>query len=131
MIHNDMNIWLLRPGVGGFSLLPELLDDTDPRPAAVQLGARWQAILNEPFRLQGDGLTTATPSSVGVLYALLGAIRLPATHELVMLFEDTLASIVQSDRSMQTSRIPFEVRWFELLPDDVPEDDEEIGGHAT
>jgi hypothetical protein len=109
MIHNDLNIWLLRPGVGGFSLLPELLDDTDPRPAAVQLGAHWQAILNEPFRLHGDGLTTATLSTVGVFYALLGAIRLPAAHELVMLFEDTLAAIVQSDRSMQTSRIPFEV----------------------
>ena len=31
MIHDHMNIWLLRPGVGGFGTLPTLLDDTDKR----------------------------------------------------------------------------------------------------
>ena len=43
MIHDHMNIWLLRPGVGGFGDLPTLLDDTDKRGGAEQFGERWRA----------------------------------------------------------------------------------------
>ena len=44
MIHDHMNIWLLRPGVGGFGNLPTLLDDTDKRGGAEQLGEHWEPI---------------------------------------------------------------------------------------
>ena len=44
MIHDHMNIWLLRPGVGGFGNLPTLLDDTDKRGGAEQFGERWRPI---------------------------------------------------------------------------------------
>ena len=53
MIHDHMNIWLLRPGVGGFGNLPTLLDDTDKRGGAEQLGEHWRPI-------EGNGGSGAT-----------------------------------------------------------------------
>ena len=47
-------------------------------------------------------------------FELLGAIWLRAANELVMVFEDGLVAIVQSDRSFEVSRISFEVAWIEL-----------------
>ena len=47
-------------------------------------------------------------------FELLGAIWLRAANELVMIFEDGLVAIVQSDRSFEVSRISFEVAWIEL-----------------
>ena len=44
MIRDHMNIWLLRPGVGGFGDLPTLLDDTDKRGGAEQFGERWDRL---------------------------------------------------------------------------------------
>jgi hypothetical protein len=98
MIHDHMNIWLLRPGVGGF---PTLLDDTDKRGGAEQIGERWEP-LEDAWRLEGAALHGA-----GRAFELLGAIWLRAANELVMGFEDGFVAIVQSDRS-------FEVAWIEL-----------------
>ena len=108
MIHDHMNIWLLRPGVGGFGNLPTLLDDTDKRGGAEQFGERWEP-LGDAWRLEGSALHGA-----GSAFELLGAIWLRAANELVMLFEDGLVAIVQSDRSFEVSRISFEVAWIEL-----------------
>ena len=108
MIHDHMNIWLLRPGVGGFGNLPTLLDDTDKRGGAEQFGERWEP-LADTWRLEGSALHGA-----GRAFELLGAIRLLAANELVMVFEDGLVAIVQSDRSFEVSRISFEVAWIEL-----------------
>jgi hypothetical protein len=101
MIHDHMNIWLLRPGVGGFGNLPTLLDDTDKRGGAEQFGERWEP-LGDAWRLEGSALHGA-----GSAFELLGAIRLLAANELVMVFEDGFVAIVQPDRS-------FEVAWIEL-----------------
>ena len=108
MIHDHMNIWLLRPGVKGFGDLPTLLDDTDKRGGAEQFGERWEP-LEDAWRLEGAALHGA-----GRTVDLLGAIRLRAANELVMVFEDGLVAIVQSDRSLEVSRISFEVAWIEL-----------------
>ena len=97
MIHDHMRVWLLRPGVGDFGDLPSLLDETDPRPGAEQLGQRWQPI-EGMFRLEGSAL-----HGDGQVHELLGAIRL--RNELLMLFEDQFAAIVQSDRSITASAL--------------------------
>jgi hypothetical protein len=108
MIHDQMNIWLLRPGVRGFSDLPTLLDDTDKRGGAEQFGERWEP-LGGFWRLEGSALHGA-----GRAFELLGAIWLRAANELVMVFEDGFVAIVQSDRSLEVSWIYFQVAWFEL-----------------
>jgi hypothetical protein len=108
MIHDHMNIWLLRPDVKGFGDLPTLLDDTDKRGGAEQFGERWEP-LEDAWRLEGAALHGA-----GRAVDLLGGIRLRAANELVMVFEDGLVAIVQSDRSLEVSRISFEVAWIEL-----------------
>jgi hypothetical protein len=108
MIHDHMNIWLLRPGVKGFGDLPPLLDDTDKRGGAEQFGERWEP-LEDAWRLEGAALHGA-----GRAVDLLGGIRLRAANELVMVFEDGLVAIAQSDRSLEVSRISFEVAWIEL-----------------
>ena len=108
MIHDHMNIWLLRPGVGGFGDLPTLLDDTDKRGGAEQFGERWEP-LGDSWRLEGSALHGA-----GRAFELLGAIWLRAANELVMVFEDGFVAIVQSDRSFEVSWIYFEVAWIEL-----------------
>jgi hypothetical protein len=101
MIHDHMNIWLLRPGVAGFGTLPTLLDDTDKRVGTEQFGERWEPLV-DAWRLEGSALHGA-----GRALELLGAIWLRAANELVMVFEDGLVAIVQPDRS-------FEVAWIEL-----------------
>ena len=108
MIHDHMNIWLLRPGVGGFGNLPTLLDDTDKRGGAEQFGERWQPI-NQPWRLEGSALCGG-----GQAFELLGAVRLPAANELVLIFEGGFVAIVQSDRALAVARLDFEVAWVEL-----------------
>ena len=108
MIHDHMNIWLLRPGVGGLGDLPTLLDDTDKRGGAEQFGERWE-LLGDAWRLEGSALHGTSRA-----FELLGAIWLRAANELVMVFEDGLVAIVQSDRSFEVSRISFEVAWIEL-----------------
>ena len=108
MIHDHMNVWLLRPGVRSFGILPTLLDDTDTRPGAEQFGERWQPI-DQPWRLEGSALCDG-----GHAFELLGAVRLPAANELVMIFEDGLVAIVQSDRAFAVARLDFEVAWIEL-----------------
>jgi len=108
MIHNHMNIWLLRPGVKGFGDLPTLLDDTDKRGGAEQFGERWEPI-GDAWRLEGSALHGA-----GRTFELLGAIWLRAANELVMVFEDGLVAIVQSDRAFAVARLDFEVAWIEL-----------------
>ena len=108
MIHDHMNIWLLRPGVGGFGNLPALLDDTDKRGGAEQFGERWEP-LGDAWRLEGSAL-----HGTGRAFELLGAIWLRAANELVMVFEDGFVAIVQSDRSFEVSWIYFEVAWIEL-----------------
>jgi hypothetical protein len=114
VIHDHMNIWLLRPGVGGFGDLPTLLDDTDKRGGTEQFGERWQPI-DQPWRLEGSALRDG-----GHAFELLGAVRLPAANELVMVFEDGFVAIVQSDRTFEVSRIQFEVRWIELPKGEKP-----------
>jgi hypothetical protein len=114
MIHDHMNIWLLRPGVGGFGNLPTLLDDTDKRGGAEQFGERWRPIEgNWGFRYYGwdsdSKLWNGNQS-----FELLGAIHLRAANELALIFEDGLVAIVQSDRSREVSRISFEVAGVEL-----------------
>jgi hypothetical protein len=104
MIHDHINIWLLRPGVGGFGELPSWLDDTDARSAAEQLGERWRPI-DGAWRLEGSGLWDSD-----YCHELLGAVRLP--NQLVMLFENNLVAIVESDRSFAVARIAFEVSWI-------------------
>ena len=99
MSHDHMNIWLLRPGVGGFGDLPTLLDDTDKRGGAVQFGERWEP-LGDAWRLEGAALHGA-----GRAFDPLGAIWLRAANELVMVFEDGFVAIVQSDRSVEVARI--------------------------
>jgi hypothetical protein len=108
MIHDHMNIWLLRPGVGGFGNLPTLLDDTDKRGGAEQFGERWQPI-SQPWRLEGSALRGG-----GHAFELLGAVRLPAANELVLIFEGSFVAIVQSDRALAVARLDFEVAWIEL-----------------
>jgi hypothetical protein len=104
--------------------LPELLDDTDQRPAAVQLGDHWQPI-KTTWRLEGSGLSNATYYGAGAVHALLGAIRLP--NELVMLFENQLVAIVQPSRAFEVSQIMFEVHWIELSKNTPwPSDDEVV-----
>ena len=110
MIHDHMNIWLLRPGVRGFGDLPTLLDDTDKRGGAEQFGERWRADRRDALAATKGQHSTVT----GRAFELLGAIRLRAANELVMIFEDGLVAIVQSDRSFEVSRISFEVAWIEL-----------------
>ena len=114
MIHDHMNIWLLRPGVGGFGNLPTLLDDTDKRGGAEQLGEHWRPIEgNWGFRCYGRDSNSKLWNG-NQSFELLGAIWLRAANELVMIFEDGLVAIVQSDRSFEVSRISFEVAWIEL-----------------
>ena len=100
MIDDHMNIWLLRPGVGvgDFGDLLTLLDDTDKRGGVEQFGERWEP-LGGAWRLEGSALHGA-----GRAFELLGAIRLPAANELVMVFEDGFVAIVQSDRSLEVAR---------------------------
>ena len=45
-IRDPMRIWLLRPGftLAQFGGLPAWLDETDERPGAEQLGARWRPV---------------------------------------------------------------------------------------
>jgi len=99
MIRDHMRIWLLRPGftLGHFGNLPSYLDETDERSAAEQFGPRWRPI-EHAFRLEGSALC-----GDGHAYELLGAIHL--RYEFVMLFENDLIAIVQSDRSFEVSRI--------------------------
>ena len=99
MIRDHMRIWLLRPGfeLRPFGKLLSWLDETDERSAAEQLGERWRPIV-KAFRLEGSALY-----GDGQAHELLGAIHLP--RELVMLFENDLVAIVQSDRSFEVSRI--------------------------
>jgi hypothetical protein len=104
MIYNHQNLWLLRPGVSGFSSLPELFDDTDIRPGAEQLGEHWQPI-EEKWRLEGSALRGR-----GRGFELLGAIRL--LRELVLIFNGNLVAIVQSDRSFAVAQLEFEVSWI-------------------
>ena len=99
MIHDRMNIWLLRPGVRSFGILPTLLDDTDTRLDAEQFGECWEPI-GDAWRLEGSALHGA-----GRAFELLGAIWLRAANELVMVFEDGFVAIVQSDRSFEVARI--------------------------
>ncbi len=106
MIQASMSIWLLRPGVRGFGELPKLLDETEPRPAAEQFGTHWQPIKAQ-WRLGGSALHGG-----GGTHELLGAIRL--RNELVMIFENSLIAAVRSDRSLEVSRIAFEVSWSKL-----------------
>ena len=114
MIHDHMNIWLLRPGVGGFGDLPTLLDDTDKRGGAEQLGERWEPIEeNWGFRRYGQDSNSKLWNG-NQSFELLGAIWLRAANELVMVFEYGFVAIVQSDRSFEVSRIYFEVAWIEL-----------------
>jgi hypothetical protein len=103
MIKDRMRVWLLRPGftLTQFGKLPRWLDETDARPAAEQLGARWRPV-EAAFRLEGSALC-----GDGISHELLGAIHLP--RELVMLFEGDLVAIVQSDRSFSVSRIELQV----------------------
>ena len=115
MIHDHMNIWLLRPGVKGFGDLPTLLDDTDKRGGAEQLGEHWRPIEeNWGFRCYGRDSNSKLWNG-NQSFELLGAIRLPAANELVMIFEDGLVAIVQSDRSVEVSRISFEVTWAPVV----------------
>ena len=112
MIHDHMNIWLLRPGVGGLGDLPTLLDDTDKRGGAEQFGVE---PLGDAWRLEGSALPGA-----GRAFELLSAIWLRAANELVMVFEDGLVAIMQSDCTLEVSRIQFEVRWIELPKEEKP-----------
>ena len=110
MIHDHMNIWLLRPGVRGFSNLPTLLDDTDKRGGAEQFGEHWRPIEgNWGFRCYGRDSNSKLWNG-NQSFELLGAIRLP--NELVMIFEDGFVAIVQSDRTFEVARIAFEVSWI-------------------
>jgi hypothetical protein len=113
MIHDHMNIWLLRPGVGGFGDLPTLLDDTDKRGGAEQLGERWEPIEGN-WRFMRYGWDSNSKLWNGnQSFELLGAIWLRAANELAMIFEDGLVAIVQSDQSFEISRMFFEVAWIE------------------
>ena len=104
MIHDRLNIWLLRPGIAGFSTLPELLDDTDTRSGAEQLGERWMQ-MEERWQLEGSALHGNSGT-----YELLGAIRLVAANELVMVFERGFLAIVASgSRQFTVARLEFEV----------------------
>ena len=114
MIHDHMNIWLLRPGVGGFGNLPTLLDDTDKRGGAEQLGEHWRPIEgNWGFRCYGWDSNSKLWNG-NQSFELLGAIWLRAANELVMVFEGGFVAIVQSDRSLEVSWIYFEVAWIDL-----------------
>ena len=102
MIRHHMRIWLLRPGftLEQFGELPSWLDETDERPGAKQLGEHWQPI-EGAWRIEGSAL-----HGDGHAHELLGAIHL--RRELMMLLEDDLVEFVQSDRSVEVSRITFE-----------------------
>jgi hypothetical protein len=115
MMHDHMRIWLLRAGVRHFGDLPSYLSEDDARAGAQQFGARRQPI-ETTWRLEGSGLWDG-----GYCHELLGAIHLP--NELVMLFENDLIAIVQSNRSFAAARIPFEVSWIASIqpPDDSDE----------
>ena len=74
LIHDHMNIWLLRPGVGGFGNLPMLLDDTDERSGAEQLGDLWELIEGHwGFRRYGRDSNSKLWNG-GQNFELLGAI---------------------------------------------------------
>ena len=114
MIHDHMNIWLLRPGVGGFGNLPTLLDDTDKRGGAEQFGERWEPIEgNWGFRRYGPDSDSKLWNG-NQSFELLGAIWLRAANELVLIFEGGFVAIVQSDRALAVARLDFEVAWLEL-----------------
>ena len=120
MIRDHMNIWLLCPGVGSFGNLPTLLDDTDKRGGAEQLGEHWRPIEeNWGFRRYGQDSNSKLWNG-NQSFELLGAIRLRAANELVMVFEDGLVAIMQSDRTLEVSRIQFEVSWIELPKEEKP-----------
>jgi hypothetical protein len=107
VIHDHLNVWLLRPHVASFSLLPELLDDTDIRSGAEQLGQSWQPI-KEHWRLHGSALYGS-----GGAFELLGAIRLVAANELVLIFEGGLLAIMAGgSRDFTVARMDFEVTWL-------------------
>ena len=103
MIHDHMNIWLLRPGVGGLGDLPTLLDDTDKRGGAEQFGEHWRPIEgNWGFRCYGRDSNSKLWNG-NQSFDLLGAIWLRAANELVMVFEGGFVAIVQSDRSFEVA----------------------------
>jgi hypothetical protein len=108
VIHDHTNIWLLRPGAGGFCNLPRLLDDADQRGGAEQFGERWEP-LGDVWWLEGSTLHGA-----GSAFDLLGTIWLRAANELVMVFEGGMVAIVQSDWALAVPRLDFEVAWIEL-----------------
>ena len=105
---DQMRIWLLRPGVEGFGELPSWFDESAFRSAAEQLGQRWRPIVGHNFRLEGSGLWDRNEC-----HELLGAIHL--WNQLVMLFENGLAAIVESDRSFEVARLQFEVSWLPVV----------------
>jgi hypothetical protein len=113
MIKDHTRIWLLRPGftLEQFGKLPSWLDETDERPAAEQFGERWLPIEGsggwKVRGLHGDGQVYEPP----------GAIHFP--RELVMLFDDDLVAIVQSDRSFEVIRIERHVRYPERYKDQL------------
>ena len=107
MIHNHINVWLLRPGVRSFGVLPTLLDDTDTRPGAEQLGEKWKPI-DRLWRLEGSALRDGSNA-----FELLGAIRLP--RELVMIFEGGFVVIMAGgSRDFTVAWLDFEVASIEL-----------------
>jgi hypothetical protein len=115
MVKDHMRVWLLRPRftLEQFGKLPAYLDETDARPAAEQLVERWQPI-EGAFRLEGSALC-----GDGQAHELLGAIHL--RYELVMLFENDLVAIVQSDRSFEVNRIEDYVRACDAPPAEAAE----------
>src|SRR4051794_18435665 len=114
MIHDHMNLWLLRPGVGGFGNLSALLDDTDARTGAEQFGECWQPIAGT-WQLKGSVLYGTSGT-----YELLGAIRLVAANELVMIFESGHVAIIPGGSRDYSGRLApfavakldFEVTWL-------------------
>ena len=94
--------------------MPMLLDDTHKRGGAEQLGEHWRPIEgNWEFRRYGQD-SNSKLWNANQSFELLGAIWLRAANEPIMIFEDGLVAIVQSDQSFEVSRISFEVTWIEL-----------------
>jgi hypothetical protein len=107
MIRNRNNVWLLRPGVAGLGTLPEQLDDTETRSAAEQFADHWQPI-DERWQLENSTLRGGDGA-----HELLGAIRLVAANELVMIFEGGFVAVMPNgSRDFTVAKLDFAVTWL-------------------